>query len=108
MQSGPRPEADCCRLAPPSVRKPAGGPDSAVYIMEGMGGPRDRPHFTPTPLDSLLTAAGRALRSLFAPPQASRAVPPAVQQPAAELSEAERRLSAALMRVNHAGEIAAQ
>jgi len=107
-----------------AVRKPAGGPDWAVYIMERMGVPRDRPHFTPTPLDCLLTAADRALRSLFAPAQATRAVPapiqtsqaaaardaspPAAQQSAAGLSEPERRLSAALMRVNHAGEIAAQ
>ena len=79
--------------------------------MERMGAPRDRSHFTPTPLDSLLTAADRALRSLFAPAQATRPAPPAAaiaaQQPD-PLSEADRRLSAALMRVNHAGEIAAQ
>jgi ubiquinone biosynthesis monooxygenase Coq7 len=103
--------------------------------MERMGAPRDRTHFTPTPLDSLLTAADRALRSLFAPAQASRPVPATAmdasqagsataapqqditppQQAAvpvsvqtSPLSDAERRLSAALMRVNHAGEIAAQ
>jgi ubiquinone biosynthesis monooxygenase Coq7 len=92
--------------------------------MERMGAPRDRPHFTPTPLDSLLTAADRALRSLFAPASAARPVPvastapspaPALPGPASAtaaqpvaLSDAERRLSAALMRVIHAGEIAAQ
>ena len=136
-----RPPGNAKRSIRP-VRKPAGDPDSAVYIMERMGVPRDRPHFTPTPLDSLLTAADRALRSLFAPAHASRPVPAALdragqavaagqsagtpvasqQNPApaappdgvpgtakaAGLSDSERRLSAALMRVNHAGEIAAQ
>jgi ubiquinone biosynthesis monooxygenase Coq7 len=63
-------------------------------------------------LDLAIAAADRALRSLFAPAHASRPVPeppPATAaQPAPELSDAERRESAALMRVNHAGEIAAQ
>ena len=136
MQSGPPSDV------PGGAESPQGAPDSAMYIMERMGVPRDRPHFTPTPLDSLLTAADRALRSLFAPAQASRAVPVApiqsgegveprqsdsapvasqqnpapaaspgsapVRAEAVGLSEAERRLCAALMRVNHAGEIAAQ
>ena len=66
------------------------------------------------PLDRLLGAADRALRSLFAPAHASRPAPggidatgPAATQPR-PLSDAERHTSAALMRVNHAGEIAAQ
>jgi ubiquinone biosynthesis monooxygenase Coq7 len=62
----------------------------------------------PTPpdlADHLIGAADRALRALLAPAQASRPVPgPA----AAPLADAERREVAALMRVNHAGEIAAQ
>ena len=60
----------------------------------------------PTDLaDHLLCAADRALRALCAPAPAARPVPgPA---PAA-LEESERREVAALMRVNHAGEIAAQ
>jgi len=75
------------------------------------------------PLDRLLGAADRALRSLFAPAHASRPVPggtpPTRAAASAEpgksakadpphLSDAERRTAAALMRVNHAGEIAAQ
>ncbi len=66
------------------------------------------------PLDPLIAAADRALRAVFAPAHASRAVPkpPAspsgAQLPAVKLSEAERHESAALMRVNHAGEMAAQ
>jgi 3-demethoxyubiquinol 3-hydroxylase len=67
-----------------------------------------------SPLDTLISAADRALRSVFAPAKASRPVPtpaPAVAAPAtdtAALSEIEKRTSAALMRVNHAGEVAAQ
>jgi ubiquinone biosynthesis monooxygenase Coq7 len=108
-----------------------------------------------SPLDTLISAADRALRSVFAPARASRPMPvpppapasdahagavpataagaliaaPTGEPPAssagagtaagewearaaqdrrAALSEAERRASAALMRVNHAGEIAAQ
>ncbi len=66
------------------------------------------------PLERLLGAADRALRSLFAPAHASRPTPgeaaPAgsATAPTAALSDAERRTAAALMRVNHAGEIAAQ
>ncbi len=65
----------------------------------------------PTPpslprLDDLLQAADNALRALFAPAEARRQ-PPALPEPA-ELPDAERRHVAGLMRVNHAGEIAAQ
>jgi ubiquinone biosynthesis monooxygenase Coq7 len=59
------------------------------------------------PLDSVIAAADRALRAVFAPAQATRAVP-GPDSPHDSLSEAERRESAALMRVNHAGELAAQ
>jgi len=71
---------------------------------------------TEHPLDAWIGAADRALRALFAPAHPSRPVP----QPASrddgsgltgsqpELSPDERRRAAALMRVNHAGEIAAQ
>lgn len=99
-----------------------------------------------SPLDTLISAADRALRSVFAPARASRPLPeppPALAPPQAEmptttaqstpqsattaapppstaqsaaatatspplLSEADKRASAALVRVNHAGEIAAQ
>ncbi len=57
--------------------------------------------------DALLTAADTALRTLFAPPRAARPMPqPAGAGP--ELSAEEARLSAALMRVNHVGEVCAQ
>lgn len=57
-------------------------------------------------VDSLLQAADNALRALFAPARASRP-PPDLPDPA-PLAESERRLVAGLMRVNHAGEVAAQ
>jgi len=57
------------------------------------------------PLDFAVVALDRALRAVFAPARGTRA-PPA--PPAAALPESERRTSAALMRVNHAGEVAAQ
>jgi 3-demethoxyubiquinol 3-hydroxylase len=57
------------------------------------------------PLDPFIAAADRALRALFAPAHASRPVPDA---PAAQMTDVERRESASLMRVNHAGEVAAQ
>jgi ubiquinone biosynthesis monooxygenase Coq7 len=81
------------------------------------------------PLDHLISAADRALRAIFAPAHASRPVPdagPATTSPAlvspdpaspsskspdpasAVMSEADRREAAALMRVNHSGEVAAQ
>jgi ubiquinone biosynthesis monooxygenase Coq7 len=65
----------------------------------------------PDLLDPFIAAADRALRSIFAPAQASRPTPGAASQgpdPAAELPDAQRRDTAALMRVNHAGEMAAQ
>ncbi len=61
-------------------------------------------------LDSAIAALDRGLRSVFAPARTSRPVPGgSVQGPdSPPLPVAERRASAALMRVNHAGELAAQ
>lgn len=61
-------------------------------------------------LDTFISAADRALRALLAPPAAGRPVPipPRKSAPDAGLSAEDRRESAALMRVNHAGEVAAQ
>ena len=58
--------------------------------------------------DRLLSAADSTLRTLLAPPQASRPNPAAAVPTATVLTDAERRLSGALMRVNHVGEICAQ
>lgn len=65
------------------------------------------PSLPPLPsLDALISTADKALRSVFAPAQASRPSP--ARGPAGELTEAQRRESGALMRVNHTGEVAAQ
>ena len=61
---------------------------------------------TRDPLDALLGAADRALRTLFAPARSDRH--PGLATDPDTLGEAERRQSAGLMRVNHAGEISAQ
>ena len=75
----------------------------------------------PMNADALILAADSALRTLFAKPKASRPMPRpqrllqaqadgqmlAPHEPS-ELTEAEKSLSAALMRVNHVGEICAQ
>jgi ubiquinone biosynthesis monooxygenase Coq7 len=57
--------------------------------------------------DSLLEAADSALRTLFAPHRATRALPSSTLDDPA-LSPAEQRESSALMRVNHVGEVCAQ
>ncbi len=58
-------------------------------------------------LNALILAADSALRTLWAEPRASRPTPQAAM---AELvmNDAERREAAALMRVNHVGEVCAQ
>lgn len=63
-----------------------------------------------TIVDASLIAVDGALRTLFAPHRASRPtpVPRTLEAEPAVLSEAEQALSAALMRVNHVGEICAQ
>jgi ubiquinone biosynthesis monooxygenase Coq7 len=59
--------------------------------------------------DRLLAAADRALRTVAAPPVASRTSPALHSELAEpELNDAERRDAAALMRVNHVGEVCAQ
>ncbi|MFZ0006880.1 MAG: 2-polyprenyl-3-methyl-6-methoxy-1,4-benzoquinone monooxygenase [Steroidobacteraceae bacterium] len=58
-------------------------------------------------LDSAIAAVDRALRAVFAPARASRPAPATPGAPA-PLTDTQRRESAALMRVNHAGELAAQ
>ena len=57
--------------------------------------------------DRLIAALDQGLRAIAAPPAARRPSPAATKEEPA-LSADERRDSAALMRVNHAGEVAAQ
>jgi 3-demethoxyubiquinol 3-hydroxylase len=73
----------------------------ALYNMRHMTGTR------PSPLDRLLELADSGLRASFGRPPASRPTP---GNPASAhaLDERSRRHVAGLMRVNHAGEVAAQ
>jgi ubiquinone biosynthesis monooxygenase Coq7 len=65
------------------------------------------PSLPPLPdLDAFISTADKALRSIFAPARAARPLP--ATGPVPELTDAERRKSGALMRVNHTGEVAAQ
>lgn len=64
-------------------------------------------------LDGALTALDKALKAVITTPSAARPIPHAVANQAENapevcLSEAERAHAAGLMRVNHAGEVAAQ
>ena len=61
-------------------------------------------------MDALLTAADSALRTVFARHHAARPTPQWASEapPTPALTEAEKREAAALMRVNHVGEVCAQ
>jgi ubiquinone biosynthesis monooxygenase Coq7 len=58
-------------------------------------------------LDRLIPEIDKVLRTLFAPAATLRAMP-GEDLPEADLSDAARRHAAALMRINHCGEICAQ
>ncbi|PUE29839.1 2-polyprenyl-3-methyl-6-methoxy-1,4-benzoquinone monooxygenase [Limnohabitans sp. Jir72] len=58
-------------------------------------------------LNALILAADSALRTLWAEPRASRPTPQAATSELV-MTDAERREAAALMRVNHVGEVCAQ
>ena len=59
--------------------------------------------------DDMIASADLALRTLSGAASAGRAMPrPALGSPSVDLSPTERRLSGALMRVNHVGEVCAQ
>lgn len=58
-------------------------------------------------LDQLIVGFDRALRTVFAQAQTVRPVPGA-NLPETEMDAAERRQTAALMRINHVGEVCAQ
>jgi ubiquinone biosynthesis monooxygenase Coq7 len=58
--------------------------------------------------DVAIAALDRALRAVFAPARATRPVPGTPAADAGQLSAAQQAASAALMRVTHSGELAAQ
>lgn len=59
-------------------------------------------------MDAFFIAADNALRTLFARPQATEPSPARGHATDNQLSAADKRLSGALMRVNHVGEVCAQ
>lgn len=59
-------------------------------------------------VDQFICQFDQALRTVFGRPATTERPNPAQDVPEAELSDAERQLAAELMRVNHAGEVAAQ
>lgn len=61
-----------------------------------------------TPLDRFLAGVNNALRTVAAPAGRPARPNPAGRTPEADLDAAQRRHAAGLMRVNHAGEVAAQ
>lgn len=98
-QKRPRSVLDGPRALQSAHREPPSGRGSEPRIYNESVPSRE-------PLDLVLGAADRALRAVFAPARSARPMPgPA---PERELSDTDRRHSAGLMRVNHAGEVAAQ
>jgi ubiquinone biosynthesis monooxygenase Coq7 len=61
-----------------------------------------------SPIDHFLINADQAVRTIFGRPQITERPDPATNITEAELSDADRKLVAGLMRVNHAGEVSAQ
>ena len=61
-----------------------------------------------TPLDRILAGANNALRTIAAPAGQPTRKNPATEISEADLNSQQRRHAAGLMRVNHAGEVAAQ
>ncbi len=78
-------------------------PDGAAMDGRESAGLRNQ-----TTIDRGLAGLGRALAALTGAVQAGRPLPVAGGDPADPAAPAERQLSAALMRVNHVGEICAQ
>ncbi len=61
-----------------------------------------------SPLDHVIIGFDEALRTVFGEPEATERTNPAMGIEEAPLSEEERRVAGRLMRINHAGEVAAQ
>ena len=61
-----------------------------------------------SPVDQILLTIENGLRTVFGKPETTERANPTADVPEHELSEAERDLAGRLMRINHAGEVAAQ
>jgi len=60
------------------------------------------------PIDQLIVQSDHALRTIFGKPVTTERENPSLNTTENNLSEAERKLSSSLMRVNHSGEVSAQ
>ena len=106
---GPRPEG---HFAPGDRDLGQSGPArdrtaTPLYIMPAMAPPAPARPRDLTPLDRLIREFDRALRTVAAANSSARPYP-AGQAPESVHEKADQKHVAALMRVNHAGEIAAQ
>lgn len=61
-----------------------------------------------TPVDRLINGIDQAVRTVFGSPQVTERPNPAARLPESELTESQTRHVAALMRINHTGEVCAQ
>ena len=61
-----------------------------------------------SPIDNLIVNFDQGLRTIFGKPDITERPDPSQNIDENELSESDRKLSAGLMRINHAGEVAAQ
>src|SRR5882672_4573428 len=103
MQSLGTQTARSCCLATTRNRSPT---KSAVEVRRPQENPpRGSAKLRRMRLDGWITSVDQALRTLSGNARAARAMPDA---PAAELTPTERKLSGALLRVDHVGEVCAQ
>ncbi len=61
-----------------------------------------------SPLDHFLINIDTGIRTLFGAPDITERKNPSTAKPEAELSDSDKKLAGRLMRINHAGEVAAQ
>ncbi len=61
-----------------------------------------------TPIDRFINGIDQAVRTVFGSPQVTERTNPAIDQSEPELDETQSRHVAALMRINHSGEVCAQ
>ncbi|HED17237.1 MAG TPA: 2-polyprenyl-3-methyl-6-methoxy-1,4-benzoquinone monooxygenase [Gammaproteobacteria bacterium] len=61
-----------------------------------------------TPIDRFISGIDQAVRTVFGNPQVTERANPATDTPETELDETQSRHVAALMRINHTGEVCAQ
>ncbi|MDH3325514.1 MAG: 2-polyprenyl-3-methyl-6-methoxy-1,4-benzoquinone monooxygenase [Gammaproteobacteria bacterium] len=61
-----------------------------------------------SPLDNIIMNIDQGVRTVFGKPDVTERANPADKSPENEMSEANKKLSIGLMRVNHSGEVAAQ